>query len=575
MTDLASIQSTGATLRGAADQARQQLNAIDAQIAAVNARQARSARTGNVDAASLAAQAKRLADQRAAIAAQRDAAVGQLHNTIGGLIAQLDPAAALGALDAAVPIALLPVRLETRFNPDKATELLVRILPDDIHGHSHEPELTAAEVTAAQRFWTAVWNSPLTEPEATNAERAAWTDLAARVGLNRAAWIARAQAPGNLSARPAGAPAFPDVPLKGQSWTRAAWTTAMPDRWVVMAYRGGARIATAWGSAVPDHVHMGPDPSAAPPVVTADGRPRVDAGLQWVIDFAAAEGIGLGVRVPVPAEGGLDRVIAFGVRGSVAPDAGAARLADLFDAHHYTRGLSVVPQGTPTNNTSSARAGWSARPGADAAFEYELRPASLQANSAGMRLSQAFGCDSETFAAIEHGTLDEQSGAAAMSVILFEATLGYYLDQLLQGFDTATPGPSVQSIALIRRHFIDHVRARGSLPVLRVGNQPYGVLPVTSLQRWQPFDEDATARNVPAILRAAQLFWRAGAATVPHLGGSSDVDNDFLHALTLGARSESLNVRTAQSPTFCRTTNGVFGEQGPADACASAQEIAD
>ena len=575
MPDLAGIQTTGATLRGEVDAARAQLNAIDAQLAAINAQKAAAARTGTINEVALEAQTQQLARDRAAIAAQRNAAVGRLHDTIGGLVGQLDPAFALAELDATLPVALLPVRLETRFNPDKSTELLVRILPDDIHGHSHEPECTADEITAAKRYWETVWAAPITEPDATNADRAAWSDLAARVGLNRAAWLVRVLTPPNLATRPQGKPMFPDVALKGQAWTRAAWTTTMPDRWVVMAYRAGARIATAWGGVVPEHVHMGPDPSAPPPSVSVEGRPRVDDGLQWVIDFGVAEKIGLGVRVSVPADGSLDRVIAFGVRGSLAPDAAAARLGDLFDAHHYTRGLSVIPQGTPTNNTPSDRAGWTSRPTAATTFDHERRPASLQPESAGMLLAEAFGVDAATFATIENGAIDEQSGAAAMAVLIFEVTLGYYLDQLMQGFDTSTPGPSEQDIAAIRRHFIDYVRGRGSLPALRVGNQPYGVLPVTSLQRWTPFDEDATTRNLPAILRAAQLFWRAGASAAPHLGQSSDVDGDFVHALTLQARSQTLNVRTAQSPTFCRTTHGIFTEQGAADPCASAQEIAD
>lgn len=575
MPDLSAIQQTGATLRGEVDLARQRLNAVDAQIAALGARKAAAEKTGSSDAGSADARARRLIAERAAIANDRDAAVGNLHDTIGGLIGQLDPAFALQALDATIPVALLPVRLETRFNLDKPTELLVRILPDDIHGNSHEPELTADEVAAGQRFWETVWAAPSSEPDATNSERAAWSDLYARVGRNRAAWLARTLTPSNLASRPSTAPAFPAVPLKGQSWSRAAWTTVMPDRWVVMAYRAGTRIATAWGNPVPDHVHMGPDPSAPPTGVSAAGAPRVDAGLQWVIDFAAAEQVGLGVRVTVPADDGIDRLIAFGVRGSLAPDAGASRMAELFDAHHYTRGLSVVPQGTPTNNTPSARAGWSARPTAETAFAHERRPAALQPNSAGMLLAEALGIDTATFATIENGALDEQSGAASMATILFEATLGYYLDQLMQGFDTSTPGPSMQDIAAIRRHFIDHVRARGTLPALRVGNQPYGVLPVTSLQRWQAYDEDTTTRNLPVILRAAQLFWRAGAAAVPRVGGSSDVDGDFVHALTLAGHSQSLNVRTAQSPTFCRMTHGIGGEPGLGDACASAQEIAD
>jgi len=243
MPDLAGIQATGATLRGQVAVARAQLNTIDAKLAA-------AARIGADDAVALDSQTQQLKRDRVAAGAQRDAAVGELHDTIGDLISQLDPASALGALESTLPVAVLPVRLETRFNPDKPTELLVRILPDDIHGHSHEPECTADEMVAGKRYWETVWSSPTTEPDATLADRAAWSDLAARVGLNRAAWLVRVLTPAHLGTRPRGTPTFPEVALKDQAWTRAAWTTTMPDRLVVMAYRAVARIATAWADAV-------------------------------------------------------------------------------------------------------------------------------------------------------------------------------------------------------------------------------------------------------------------------------------------------------------------------------------
>ena len=42
------------------------------------------------------------------------------------------------ALDGKVPIALLPVRLETSYNAD-ATSLRIRIFPDDVHVHTTRP----------------------------------------------------------------------------------------------------------------------------------------------------------------------------------------------------------------------------------------------------------------------------------------------------------------------------------------------------------------------------------------------------------------------------------------------------
>src|SRR5207247_1048530 len=55
---------------------------------------------------------------------------------------------------------------------------------------------------------------------------------------------------------------------------------------------------------------------------------------------------------------------------------------------------------------------------------------------------------------------------------------------------------------LWRSFFTRYVRAGGPLPPIRIGRQPYGVLPVTSLDAWQPLDPE------PEII----LLWARNAA---------------------------------------------------------------
>ena len=91
-------------------------------------------------------------------------------------------------LDAAYPIALLPVRLEARFA--SPTLLQVRIFPDDIWADTHEPELTDQELADGNAYLAA-------KAAGLAAEQAAWGVLVSRWTAPRAAWIAHAAAAGS------------------------------------------------------------------------------------------------------------------------------------------------------------------------------------------------------------------------------------------------------------------------------------------------------------------------------------------------------------------------------------------
>ena len=58
-------------------------------------------------------------------------------------------------LSDALPLTLLPVRLETLFTgTPNPTHLRIRIYPDQIHVNGHDTELSPDEIKIGQRFWT-------------------------------------------------------------------------------------------------------------------------------------------------------------------------------------------------------------------------------------------------------------------------------------------------------------------------------------------------------------------------------------------------------------------------------------
>lgn len=397
----------------------------------------------------------------------------------------------LGMLGSGLPILFFPVRLETRLTA--ANQLLVRIYPDDIHADSHEPELTAEERTWRQHFLQATTAASSNE----GLKKAAWQQLATRFGPARAAWVAQAPEPAAGSTpRPA-------------SWTRAAHSEVMPDRWVILGYQSGRLSLTAWsGPRVPDPLPVGPSPAA--PVSRTD--PFQDPGIAWMVDFNAAVQAGMALSIPLntqQAQQGFDRLIVLGLKGFLASkdewlpaDAQEAttRLVRLLDAQHYTRGLAFIPQNTPTNNTGQEAAGYaSLDPLDEQLYLVERGPALIQAGdgSDGTLAATVLGLNLATFAHVSQANGREQDDARLSNVALWPILQSYFLEAIL-----AAPAASASA-----DHFAAFVRGRGPLPSLRIGNQPYGLLPVTSLARWfsQPGQEDA---SLAPRLHGLRPVWR-------------------------------------------------------------------
>jgi hypothetical protein len=508
------------------------------EVAAADASLERSRRRGDADAVAEAedalAAARRTYEAAARVA---KASAGRIHELQIELADAVDRAEDLFELvSAAEPILLLPVRLETRWKMTApgSRELLIRIYPDDVHSDTFERELTEEEETWGDTYWQQTG-------AATNDEerRAAWAQLTGRFGPARAAWVA-------LATDPAGT--TPPQQRSG-AWTRAPRSRVLPDRWVAVLITDAAdepnRRLVAATNVVPDSLATGPDPTAddAPP---ATGMPAIDEGMRWMVEFAEAERVGMALRVSIPA--GVSRVtelLVFGVKASLAAVDSATRIEELLAAHHYTGGLGFVRPGTPTNNTSEADSGYRSRLGvADRSYAVE-REAPLVAagdGSDGDTLARDLGLDVGVFAHVAGA--DDVCGrdAQAMNAALWPATWGYFLDQMMaETFDEA-------DIERGRQHFVQFVRGGGPQPSLRVRRQPYGILPVTSLDAYHPLPKrggPASTTHVAArpdggpqldgalagFLRRARDRWRASVAEAPRLGRTADVDADLVEVL--------------------------------------------
>ncbi|WP_405860952.1 hypothetical protein OG361_37765 [Streptomyces sp. NBC_00090] len=476
----------------------------------------------------------------------------------------------LAGLDPEVPLLLLPVRLETRLRTDgELDKLLVRIFPDDIHVESHEPHPTDGEVQQGRRYWRTVWRAGRAENADGDRARlllAAWGQLSGALGAQRARRLVRLLTPVSDTrpeaplpdAAPWPEPAWPEVPVRGRGWNRAATASTLPDLFVVRAYQGDVLVGEKEGEPVPDVVQLGPDPDAEP----APDGPHLDPALRWLTEFGEAERKGLAVTVPLDREGYdrtreplLTRVVAFGVSGSLDPEASAGRLARLLSGRDGDGEAAFVAQGTATNNTEDGGGSAPAPPDVDRLLGAAAPAAPPDPWANCSRAAAAFGLPVAALTDVPGADEPEQADARALQMALWSATGDFYLDELLEKDRGGAELPVDRS--WLRRHYFENVRARGPLPVLRLGRQPYGVLPVTATARWQPDPgrEPSGLTGLHRVLGVLRPFWEVGVGSLPRVGGPDQPgetlalpkpERDVLRALGMAPVSRTASVRSVQ-----------------------------
>jgi hypothetical protein len=458
------------------------------------------------------------------------------------------------------PLALFPVRLETRFFPqaDGSSELRVRVYPDRIHIDSHEAELTQTEKTWGQHYWTQIFKAG----NDTQAQKDAWRQLTERYDAQRAAWIARLLRPKNW---PGGTePEFPRVDVveegKDAAWRSAPKARLLPTRWIAIVQAGGGRaVAAVAGRDIRPELAVGPDPQVdgdTSPEIPAD-QAAVDAGMRWMVDFEEAEAAGMGLRIPIMAAtlaGGIESLIVLGANAKATANDGAQQLSEQLDAQHYTDGLEFLRFGTPSNNTPAERSGYGAEDSQRTfATESGAVDVSTDEQSNAQRLGTAFGLPGSdipsVLASVSGGADSHDIDLRSMNTALWQSTWGYFLANMI-GMDGT--GLTPDSLAWARDHFIEHVRSGGPFPPLRCGKQPYGVLPVTSLDFWRP-REGEEAANVPDqwlktfLVSLRDNVWRPRLSGVARLGQRTsppDPDADLADVMRTDAMSNGYSARS-------------------------------
>ena len=483
------------------------------------------------------------------------------------------------------PLLLLPLRLETRF-ANSGTELWIRVYPDEISIHTHETALTASEIKAGSYYWKHLWENSASPNDLARERKIAWSQVANHFGVNRARWIFLKTRPPNLNSNedfsiltetdldPG------QVETKNQAWSEAAKSYVMPDLLKLRMYIADKLVFETQGKPIVQPLPVSPDPKST--VSPAEDLDWKGTDIAWLEDFDKAVEVGMAFKVnlsptSIPAYNstdGFSRITVMGIRTlfdesplvEPPPVAGTRALSMLFENHQYTpRGLALVSQGTPTNNTEEKKSGYSDQPAfSEERYQQEKQPASQSTDPDEMEdgkiLALALGLDPVLFQKLENSQNTDHRDAVSMNKALYPATLGFFLGHLLH------PLFNPVELDTIRSFFCSYVTGRGPIPVLRIGPQPYGILPTSNFKafEWNAADKDYNLfQKLTGLLRELDAVYEVRIPNISKLGQQKEPHRLLDEILELYPNSETFYQRVGYSENFLRNCLAQSVTQNP------------
>ena len=309
---------------------------------------------------------------------------------------------------------------------------------------------------------------------------------------------------------------FTDLSTKAgkiNSWTQPSKVRILPERLALIRIKSGKQMEPIFGRHIPFPLPTSPDPSASK---EEQFKPDTNGDLEfaevvkWVADFDRAIDMGLGFRIDLANDevDGFEKLLVLGVKLGADKEHGKKQVEELFEHHYFSKkGFGLVPQGTATNNTGSSDSGYSNSDFADESFALYFQNKSgfeekdsLNKRKDGQWIAEWLGLDYGLFKKVLHSGGLDQCDVRNMNIALWPATLGYVMDAVMEA------GFSDETIAMVRSFFNDYVSGRGPVPAIRIGNQPYGILPTTPFRRLTWVQPAPNHINRPFMLFLQNLY---------------------------------------------------------------------
>jgi hypothetical protein len=369
--------------------------------------------------------------------------------------------------------------------------LCVRIFPDEIGINQFSKQLTKEEVVDAQAFWNNWYSASGNEEK----QKEAWNFLCEKYEPYRAGWITKSMKPDVKYNGAVDSLTFPQIAesdLRDEQDLSKPVSLILPDRFAfigqINAKGKKKRKIVRFGRRIfPDlqvGIHLTENQDIDPFIVDRDnGSITVNSGMRWMTDYNEAENVGMAITVPLNRLDHInfESIYVIGVKDADTKKTSSI-LTDLFTGHYYSEeGLNLLKMGTPTNIVDDSMNNIYDTSESKISESHYKQDVEMSFKS---KVKDSLGDDVHRISAIFNLPIDDSNPWERVpDCTNMEIEKSLRVNELLA--QLYIPNVNDFFSYLQRTHLANDISSRGVFPQMRIGSQPYGIVPITDFSRFK------------------------------------------------------------------------------------------
>ena len=237
---------------------------------------------------------------------------------------------------------------------------------------------------------------------------------------------------------------------------------------------------THYGKRVKRNLQMGfninEDPETEPAKITDKGDLDISGGMAWLVDYDKAEDAGMAITVPIEnSENAFKYIYVMGICDSKNKEKDI--LESLFNSHNYTpAGFEMLSPATPTNIVEGGKPAYDSDPEEEMKYRYEAEVEEIYNTSKYLSYyGEAFN-DSGVLSHSLKLSYPNCFGRVKNFDHIHDLNTKIAYQVLWERFTKKIEAPVLKEKLDILGWFLtEYVRASGTIPAFRIGEQPYGI----------------------------------------------------------------------------------------------------